>query len=178
MNIISTHDIERAITAISMPHLCQRDRQFQYENHDIPKENYNHAKELLKLAVVLQYFSPGVPSIYYGDEIGMSGYKDPFNRCTFDWNKQDNLTDFYKVLGQIKKENKFLSDASFEILYYDNNYITFKRKLEKEELIICVNRSNNHIIEEKIKDYNIVYTNSNIVDNKVEPYCFIILKNK
>ena len=175
MNLISTHDIERAITAISMPHLCSRDRNFQFENHNIPQENYHHAKKLLKLAVVLQYFLPGVPSTYYGDEIGMSGYKDPFNRCSFEWDKHDELTQFYKKLGEIRKDNKFLSDATIEILHCDMNYITFRRKLNDEELVICINRSEYDIIENKISDYKIIYTNSTSPLNSIHKYSFMIL---
>ena len=177
MNILSTHDIERAITAISMPHLDGRDRNFQYLNHQIPKEKYETAKKLFKLAVVLQYFIPGVPCIYYGDEIGMSGYKDPFNRYPFDWEKKDELTDFFKVLGKIRKENKFLSDANFEILHYDQNYITFKRELLNEKIIVCVNRSKYYIVEDKINKDNLIFTNSNIHNNTVEPYSFVIFKS-
>ena len=177
MNILSTHDIERAITAISMPHLNGRDRDFQYLNYEIPKEKYEEAKRLFKLAVVLQYFIPGLPCIYYGDEIGMSGYKDPFNRYPFNWNKQDELTDFFKVLGNIRKQNKFLSDATFEILHYDQNYITFKRKLLNDEIIVCVNRSYHSIVEDKIDKYSLLYTNSKYENNIVEHHSFIILKS-
>ena len=177
MNILSTHDIERAMTAISMPHLSGRSRSFQYENHEIPKDVYNKVKMMFKLAVVLQYFVPGVPCIYYGDEIGMSGYKDPFNRRTFDWEKSDELTEFFKMLGKVRKENEFLAEASFEILHFDENYITFKRKLLEKEIIVCVNRSHHSIIENKIENYNILYTNSNIIQNTIEPYSFVILKS-
>ena len=41
------------------------------------------ALSLLKMAYVIQATVPGIPSIYYGDEVGMEGYKDPFNRLLF-----------------------------------------------------------------------------------------------
>lgn len=177
MNMLSTHDIERAITAISMPHLSGRDRKFQYDNHKVPDQLYEHSKRLLKLATVLQFFLPGVPSIYYGDEIGMSGYKDPFNRCPFDYdNVDEELLDFFVKLGEIRKNNNFLSKASLEIVYYDCNYITFKRKYFDKELLICVNRSEYVIYEEKLLHYKDLYTNSkNTHSNAVDPFSFTIL---
>ena len=41
------------------------------------------------MASFLQFTLPGAPSIYYGDEAGMEGYRDPFNRRTFPWGRED-----------------------------------------------------------------------------------------
>ena len=176
MNILSTHDIERAITAISMPHLEGKDRQYQYDNHNIPKEIYKTSIRKLKLATILQFFLPGVPSIYYGDEIGMSGYKDPFNRYPFNWNNIDyELLDFFKKIGRIRKETTFLSKANLEIIHYDFNYITFKRKYLDKEILICVNRSEYIIYEHLLVNSKILYTNSTSEKStNIDPLSFVI----
>ena len=176
MNILSTHDIERAITAISMPHLCDRNRQYQYNNHNIPEEMYISSIKKLKLATVLQFFLPGVPSVYYGDEIGMSGYRDPFNRYPFNWNNIDyNLLDFFKKIGEIRKENTFLSKADLEIIHYDCNYITFKRKYLDNEIFICVNRSRYTIYENLLSNAKVIYTSSINPENvNVDSLSFVI----
>ena len=51
----------------------------------------------LKLLVLFQMTFPGVPSIYYGDEAGMEGYADPYNRGPYPWGRQEaDLLSFYK----------------------------------------------------------------------------------
>lgn len=176
MNILSTHDIERAITAIAMPHLSGRDRNFQYDNHHIPCSEYDHSKRLLKLATVLQYFLPGVPSIYYGDEIGMSGYKDPFNRYPFAWDDIDrDLLLFFKELGHIRCSNKFLAVADFELIYYDCNYVTFRRSYEEQNLFICLNRSEYSIFESRLQRGTLIYSNNDSRDGTtLAPFSFAI----
>ena len=39
----------------------------------------------LRMAYAIIYTLPGVPCLYYGDEIAMQGYRDPFNRAFFRW---------------------------------------------------------------------------------------------
>lgn len=47
---------------------------------------------------------PGMPCIYYGDEAGMTGYRDPFNRAYYPWGREDgNLISFYRSLARVKK---------------------------------------------------------------------------
>ena len=53
----------------------------------------------LKLAVLFQMCFPGVPAIYYGDEAGMEGYTDPYNRGPYPWGREDqDLVNHYKKL--------------------------------------------------------------------------------
>ena len=90
MNSLSTHDIIRAISSLVAEGIdnnennliwdIKYDRKWQYEHNNIEQEKYIEGKKLLKIASIIQYFLPGNPCIYYGDEIGMYGYKDPFNR--------------------------------------------------------------------------------------------------
>ena len=61
----------------------------------------------LKIAVALQMTLPGVPCIYYGDETGMEGYKDPFNRRCYPWGKEDtDLQAWYKRIIKIRREHR------------------------------------------------------------------------
>ena len=66
----------------------------------------------MKIASLIQFTLPGVPSIYYGDEIGMQGMKDPFNRGCMPWNKpNEELLKWYKRLGQIRHSSKAFIDG-------------------------------------------------------------------
>ena len=78
MNILGTHDTERILTVIS-------------DYYD------SNAEKILKLAAAIQYTLPGVPCIYYGDEAGMVGRKDPFCRRCYPWGDENKkLVSFCK----------------------------------------------------------------------------------
>ena len=64
VNVLGSHDTERIWTLA---------------NGNIPK---------IKLAIFFLFVCPGIPAIYYGDEIGLEGGKDPDNRRAMDWTRQ------------------------------------------------------------------------------------------
>ncbi|MGN1050938.1 MAG: glycoside hydrolase family 13 protein, partial [Acutalibacteraceae bacterium] len=103
MNLLSTHDTERILTIIGGEPLNGRDRHWQ-SKQKLTKEQYENAKKLLKIAVGIQYTLPGFPSVYYGDEAGMEGYRDPFNRACYPWGKEDKeILKWHKDLGEIRQ---------------------------------------------------------------------------
>ena len=82
LNMLSSHDTERAINALSVPHMMTESRESK-AGRSLTREEYLRGVEMLKLAYALVFFLPGIPMIYYGDEIGMQGYGDPFCRGFF-----------------------------------------------------------------------------------------------
>ena len=78
MNFLSTHDTERAITAIAGEPCNGRDRYWQ-SKRCIPSGQMDSAIRRLLLGYAMIFTLPGVPCVYYGDEIAMQGYRDPFN---------------------------------------------------------------------------------------------------
>lgn len=126
MNMISTHDTPRAITILGGEPVKDRDRLWQSRT-DIPKEKKAEAVRLLKFAATLQYTLPGIPSLYYGDEAGLEGYGDPFNRGTFPWGREDkSLTEFFVALGKLRNEGKW-TQAPFELLYEEDGLVVYRR---------------------------------------------------
>ncbi|MNT11321.1 Maltodextrin glucosidase [compost metagenome] len=93
------------------------------------------------------FFLPGIPSIYYGDEIGLYGQKDPFCRKCFTWNRIDKkILRFFKSLSTVRnKHSDFLSKASFEFFDVDNEISIYLRSLDKRSLVVIVNRSDSGI---------------------------------
>lgn len=151
MNHISTHDTMRAITALAGESCEYRDR-FWQSTHSLNEDAYNTGIGLMKMASAMQFTLPGVPSIYYGDEAGMQGYKDPFNRCCYPWGKENNeLIEWYKKLGKIRKENACFVDGRLEILSAVAGCVAYSRKTEGNELLIIAN-SNPHPITYYVKD--------------------------
>lgn len=139
MNHIGTHDTARILTRLAKGD-AEGDREWQARQTLTPEE-YERGVGLLKLAAVLQYTMPGVPSLYYGDEAGMSGYGDPFCRAGFPWGKEDKeLTEFYKKLGQMRRNSSVFKSGEFVPVYANFGDIVYIRKKGKSEVLVAVNR--------------------------------------
>lgn len=147
MNPLSTHDTERALTVLAAEPSNGRDRLWQADHHYLDDEAYWQGVSNLKLAAALQYFLPGIPSLYYGDETGLSGYRDPFNRCCYPWgNENADLVDWFKRLGQIRLQADFLRDCKFTPLCVNKNICSYIRhKDEEHQLLVAVNRGDKEL---------------------------------
>ena len=112
MNLLGTHDTPRILTALVDDY--DGPREVLAERRLTPEQRAL-AVQRLKVASFLQYTLPGSPSVYYGDEAGMEGGKDPFNRRTYPWGKEDpELLTHYWNLGALRKcEALRLGDVSF-----------------------------------------------------------------
>ena len=131
MNLIGTHDTERILTVLGA----------DWEDYDKPNdelatlrltpEKRERAARLLKLASTLQFTVFGIPSVYYGDEVGMEGFHDPFCRFPFPWHdltdptRADLLT-HYRALGDLRKSPAF-HGGDFKILSHGESYIVYER---------------------------------------------------
>lgn len=141
MNHIGTHDTARAITLLAGESCEYRDRLWQSQKK-LTDEQYALGVKLLKIASVLQYTLPGVPSLYYGDEAGMQGYKDPFNRVCYPWGKENNeLISWYKELGTFRRNNSVFTDGEFVPVSEAAGVVAYLRRNEKEEVMVIVNRN-------------------------------------
>ena len=161
MNHIGTHDTARILTRLAKNGETG-DREWQ-SRQTLSPEEYAHGAKLLRLAAVLQYTMPGVPSLYYGDEAGMSGYGDPFCRAAFPWGKEDiELTDFYKKLGQFRKSCPAFKSGEFIPVYADASGIAYIRKKRKSEVLVAVNRGSEPCeldIPEKFNSAKVIFGN-------------------
>ncbi len=106
-----------------------RFRTWEFENDVIPEEKLELGQKLKKLAVFLQYTMPGLPSIFAGEEVGTTGYKDPFNRKPFPKDINKDLYEFYVKIGEFRMQNRrtFSSSKNFKILEISNKKIIYKR---------------------------------------------------
>ncbi|MBR3295398.1 MAG: glycoside hydrolase family 13 protein [Clostridia bacterium] len=148
MNNIGTHDTARILTALGDRHLgFDLSKDFQATDRMSGNE-LQHAVGRLKVASALQFTLPGVPCIYYGDEAGMQGYADPFNRRCFPWgNENEELEDWYRWLTEFRKRHSVYRDGSYRTLFADKGTYMFLRWNEFEQIITVANCG---MIEEKI----------------------------
>ena len=99
----------------------------------------------LKLATAFQYTYIGIPYIYYGDEVGMTGENDPFCRSCMVWeeDKQNrDLYNFYRKLNAIRKTEKTLVYGDYKAIIGENSVLAFKRVYEGEEILVILNNNN------------------------------------
>ncbi len=145
MNFISTHDTERAITKLAGPEVNENNREWQAENNTLSSEDYILGKQRLMLAYLVIFLLPGIPSIYYGDEVGMQGMKDPFNRACFPKNKKDqdkDLLNYFVDLCDFRyNEREFIKDADFNILVCEDRFLIFERIKNDRAIKACFNFS-------------------------------------
>jgi len=145
MNHIGTHDTERAITKLAGLSCENRGRPWQAAN-SLSEEEYEKGVRLLKLAAVLQFTLPGVPSVYYGDEAGMQGYKDPFNRGCYPWgNENKELVSFYKKLSALRRSVGALKDGDIHFISSMLGCTAFERISKNSRLLVIVNKNENEI---------------------------------
>ncbi len=145
MNHIGTHDTARILTSLINDSIERKPRSIQ-ASYQLTDEDYNKAKKLLKTATVLQYTLPGFPSIYYGDEAGMQGGGDPFNRGFFPWGKEDReLTDWYTHIGKIRRKCKSLKNGEFRPYSAMLSCVAYTRKCNDESIFVIANRNYHEI---------------------------------
>ena len=138
MNLLGSHDTPRILTALVDDFDGSRE---QLAQRRLSPEQLALAKKRLKLAAVLQYCLPGCPSVYYGDEVGMEGGKDPFNRRTYPWGKEDkDLLEHFRMLGKLRKNNVALQLGETEFLFTEDGEIAFIRTCQGQCLKIYVNQ--------------------------------------
>ena len=119
INLIGTSDTERILTVLDGNIRC------------------------LKIIVALQFTIPGVPLIYYGDETGVTGGKDPDNRKSYPCENEDvDLIGFYKRIAQIRNGQDALKKGDFNIFDTEEDIFAFERVYENERIVVVVNISN------------------------------------
>lgn len=127
-NLISSHDISRALTVLAGVH-DPGNRESQADLR-LSGEQRTKGKKLLRLAYFFQIVFPGAAAIYYGDEIGMEGFRDPFNRRTYPVKiaDDDNLRPWFCRLGQLRRW-PVLRSGYLRIIKAGDDYIVLCRYL-------------------------------------------------
>ncbi len=175
MNVLSTHDSTRILTLLGRRETITDKNLMADEKLD--SFEYHRAVERQKLASVLQFFLYGVPSVYYGDEIGLEGDLDPYNRRCFTWDKIDQeLLLHYKKIASIRNSNCALIDGNIQIKHAKGGAFVFTRGEGKEQITVALNATN-HLKEITFSGKMIDLYTKKIADKfSLQSNGFVILK--
>lgn len=130
MNLLGTHDTRRVKTVLGGQHISDVMSNEQKQRFRLDAKNETLAIKRLRLAVFMQMTFVGVPCIYYGDEIGMQGLSDPFNRMPYTWRCVDTeLLEYYKKSALLRNNNDCLKTGDFEIVYASDGVLVYLRQI-------------------------------------------------
>lgn len=143
MNHIGTHDTPRILNRLAGDADPDRREDVQLTHGQLEK-----ARRSLKLCAALQYILPGNPCVYYGDEAGLQGAKDPFNRACYPWDAQDEtLLAWYRTLGALREQYRdVFSGTGVRLLSACLGCAAFVRSGPDEDIIVIAN-ANPHGID-------------------------------
>jgi len=136
LNIIGSHDAPRILTVLGRAPSGHELTELEKESYRLTPEQQKQSKAALKLLSLLQMTFPGVPCIYYGDEAGMEGYADPYNRGPYPWGQADqDLLAWYKKITALRQENPVFTRGKWSPIYGGDDIFSFLRVLEEERTI-------------------------------------------
>lgn len=125
MNILSTHDTARILNRLGADFIPPR--AFQADNY-LSREQWERGTALVKKAAMLQFSLPGIPCIFYGDELGMEGYGDPYCRGTYPWEGGDRaLLEYYKSLSTVRQAHRASFSGGCRFVVYEGRRLVFDR---------------------------------------------------
>lgn len=128
-NLLGTHDTTRILT----------------EAESILPEN---PVSLLTQLVALQFVFPGVPCIYYGDEVGVTGGKDPCNRKPYPWgNENKEIFDIYKKYTSLRSTLDCLKSGETEFIAESKDVFGIRRFNNKQSYTLLINRASDNILD-------------------------------
>ncbi len=153
MNVLGTHDTERLITVLA------GDDPNGKSNRELAESKMNDEQrkagaDMQILCYTLISALPGIPCVFYGDEIGMEGYHDPFCRRPFNWQNTTNnprdlytgkILSAYREIGKTRIRSEALRKGDFRIAYCDKNAVIVIRTYKNETVSAVINRGESPI---------------------------------
>lgn len=138
MNFLGTHDTPRILTVLGYRGNWPQSRE-ERARISLNRGERHRGIKRLKLAALVMFSFPGSPTVYYGDEAGMQGFEDPFNRETYPWDREDTaLVAYFSRLGALRNQRASLQRGGIEYLSACGAVLAFRRALCGEtSLTVC-----------------------------------------
>ncbi len=140
MNLLDSHDTVRLLWALTPGEANRADKEFNAANLAIGKQQQ-------KIASLIQFTLPGAPTIYYGDEVGLTGNDDPDDRRTYPWADKGgspdlNMFDHYQGLAALRSQHAALTTGDLKMLLADDatETLAYGRKTNDQAALVVINR--------------------------------------
>lgn len=134
MNLVTSHDVERVLTLLGQAPSCKDMTALQQADYKLDPKHYQLGIKRCKIAALWQMTFPGVPSIYYGDEIGMQGFRDPHNRGAYQWDSgNEELRSWTKKLVGLRNANTALQTGQLVFLYACDDVLVYLRYIKNHQ---------------------------------------------
>ena len=138
MNFLSTHDTPRILTVLGADHVPGSKEERAVFRLSPARRQLGLKR--LRLAALVLFSFPGAPTVYYGDEAGMEGWEDPFNRAGYPWGQEDSeLKSFFSKLAHLRREQPALQTGQLHWRWTAGSLLVFARELDGQLLTTAVN---------------------------------------
>lgn len=155
LNLLGSHDRERVLTVLGDAPNKDTLTEEQRRDYRLSEGQRGLAVSRLWVAALLQMTMPGVPCVYYGDEAGMEGYTDPYNRGAYPWgNENENCRTIYRNAIAVRKSlPEVFEDGEFEPFALNDDVFGFYRTLGDEVVCVLANASlkNEHTVSVQMR---------------------------
>lgn len=134
MNLLGSHDRERVLTLLGEAPSQEGVPAVRQAYYKLDGPRLRKGLMRAKVAVLWQMTFPGVPSVYYGDEIGLQGYRDPYCRGTYDWENGDTeLRQWTKKLIKLRNGHMALQTGKLLPLYANGDVYGYARVIDNQK---------------------------------------------
>ncbi len=138
MNFLGTHDTPRILTVLGAH--CVPDSKDERAAFRLSPDERRIGLERLRLAALILFTFPGVPTVYYGDDAGMEGWEDPFNRGGYPWGQEDPaLKAWFAMLGRLRRDTGLLQAGQLHWRYTSGPLLSFTREQDGHALTTVLN---------------------------------------
>lgn len=152
------------------------------DSHDVPRflSVADNNLSVYNLAVIFLFTAVGVPSVFYGDEQGLTGVGELDYRQNMRFSGDESLIDLFRKLTSIRSENRVVRTGGYKTLEAkeQSGLYVYSRFDETDEIVIALNNSPDSVeLEVELDAYNILLEGS-FNNSYLEPYGYLILKKK
>ena len=153
MNLLGSHDTARAINMLADIGDMAPDRVYRHP-FVLSPEDYARGRRRMIVAWTLVNALPGMPCLYYGDEAGLTGMADPYNRHTYPWGREDSgLVNTFRTIMKERMRTPVLRTGTMKLTAVGKDVVLVERRFDygrdvfgvpqKDDFrVLAVNRAN------------------------------------
>ena len=145
MNLMGSHDTSRLLSVLDG---VEDDRNQKDLEHAFPtyEKTSDRAKQLQYVVAFIQMTYAGAPTIYYGDELGMTAADDPDNRRAMLWGKGNKaILEWYATMADIRSKYTALRTGSVDVIDVAENVLAYIREDSEAKLAVMANATDKDI---------------------------------